>query len=145
MGKKTNGLFAGNKLVERREKYVWRVKGLKSRRMGAWKKYDPLRGSPQARGIVLSKKNVECKQPHSALRKCCVVQLVKNGKSVTAFVPGEGAIKNIDEHNEVIIEKIGGPKGCAKGDIPGVRFKVIKVSNVSLDEIVKGKKEKPLR
>jgi small subunit ribosomal protein S12 len=31
------------------------------------------------------------------------------------------------------------------GDIPGVRFKVIKVNNVSLEEMVRGRKEKPIR
>ncbi|MGB2825838.1 MAG: 30S ribosomal protein S12, partial [Thermoplasmata archaeon] len=31
------------------------------------------------------------------------------------------------------------------GDIPGVRFKVIKVNNVSLDELVRGRQEKPVR
>jgi small subunit ribosomal protein S12 len=31
------------------------------------------------------------------------------------------------------------------GDIPGVKFRVIKVANVSLREIVRGRKEKPVR
>ena len=31
------------------------------------------------------------------------------------------------------------------GDIPGVRFKVIKVNRVALSEMVAGKKEKPIR
>jgi len=31
------------------------------------------------------------------------------------------------------------------GDIPGVRFKVIKVNNVYLEEMVRGRKEKPVR
>jgi len=34
-------------------------------------------------------------------------------------------------------------RGHAKGDIPGVRFKVVKVSGVSLLALYKGKKEKP--
>jgi small subunit ribosomal protein S12 len=29
--------------------------------------------------------------------------------------------------------------------LPGVRFKVIKVNGVSLDEMVRGRKEKPVR
>jgi hypothetical protein len=40
--------------------------------------------------ILLSNANgsgVEAKQPNSAIRKCVRVQLVKNGKKVTAFVP----------------------------------------------------------
>jgi len=35
--------------------------------------------------------------------------------------------------------------GRSYGDIPGVRYKVIKVNNVSLNELVKGRKEKPVR
>jgi small subunit ribosomal protein S12 len=35
--------------------------------------------------------------------------------------------------------------GGSMGDIPGVRFKVIKVNNVSLEEMVRGRKEKPIR
>jgi small subunit ribosomal protein S12 len=31
------------------------------------------------------------------------------------------------------------------GDLPGVRYKVIKVNGVSLDEMVRGRKEKPIR
>ena len=42
----------------------------------------------------------------------------------------------IDEHDEVTVERIGGRMGGAMGDIPGVRFKVIAVNNVSLNELV---------
>jgi len=40
---------------------------------------------------VLEKVGVEAKQPNSAIRKCVRVQLVKNGKKVTAFVPNDGS------------------------------------------------------
>ncbi|MCD6466686.1 MAG: 30S ribosomal protein S12, partial [Methanomicrobia archaeon] len=96
-------------------------------------------------GIVLEKVPVEAKQPNSAIRKCVRVQLIKNGRQVTAFCPGDGAINFIDEHDEVVIEGIGGRKGRSMGDIPGVRFKVIKVNRVALSEMVAGKKEKPIR
>lgn len=43
------------------------------------------------------------------------------------------------------MEGIGGRMGRSKGDIPGVRYKVVKVNNVSLKELVKGRKEKPVR
>jgi small subunit ribosomal protein S23e len=33
---------------------------------------------------------VEAKQPNSAIRKCVRVQLIKNGKKITAFVPNDG-------------------------------------------------------
>jgi small subunit ribosomal protein S23e len=44
--------------------------------------------------------------------------------------------------DEVLISGFG-KKGKSKGDIPGVRFKVVKVSGVSLLALYKGKKEKP--
>jgi small subunit ribosomal protein S12 len=108
-------------------------------------KADPLGGAPQGRGIVLEKVGVEAKQPNSAIRKCVRIQLIKNGRQVTAFCPGDGAVNFIDEHDEVTVERIGGRMGGAMGDIPGVRFKVIEVNNVSLNEMVIGKLEKPRR
>ncbi len=117
----------------------------KKREKGLKKKTDPLEGAPQGRGIVLEKVGIEAKQPNSAIRKCVKVQLIKNGRQVTAFAPGEGAINFIDEHDEVSIEGIGGMRGRAYGDIPGVRFKVIKVNRVALQQLVSGKREKPLR
>lgn len=47
-----------------------------------------------------------------------------------------------DENDEVLISGFG-RKGKAKGDIPGVRFKVVKVSGVSLLALFKEKREKP--
>ncbi len=46
---------------------------------------DNIQGSSHAKGIVLEKVGVEAKQPNSAIRKCVRVQLIKNGKKVTAF------------------------------------------------------------
>jgi len=140
--KKTRGLFAGRKLVKRRKKSRFNKKSSRSKRFKLYKKFDPLEGCPQARGIVLQKVTRECKQPHSGLRKCAIVQIVKNGKSVTAYLPGTGAIKFIDEHDEVVIERIGGPQRGAQGDIPGVKFRVFKVKGQSLNQLVRGKKEK---
>jgi len=51
----------------------------------------------------------------------------------------------IDEHDEVQIEGIGGAEGKAYGDLPGTRYKVYTVNGVSLDALLKGKKEKPRR
>ncbi len=145
MGHKTNGLNAGKKLSVKRKKarlkdkwYVRRVKKLKV-------KADPLRGASQAKAIVLEKVQVEAKQPNSAMRKCCKVQLVKNGRQVKAFMPRDGAQKMIAEHDEVIIECIGGKMGRAKGDIPGVRWQVIKVNDQSLNALLRGKIEKGRR
>ncbi|EEH16582.1 ribosomal protein S23 (S12) [Paracoccidioides brasiliensis Pb03] len=92
--------------------------------------------------LYLEKVGVEAKQPNSAIRKCVKVQLIKNGKKVTAFVPNDGCLNFVDENDEVLLAGFG-RKGKAKGDIPGVRFKVVKVSGVGLSALWKEKKEKP--
>ena len=145
MGKAPSGEFAARKLRSKRQKFRWKSAQYKRRVLMLDEKADPLEGSPQGRGIVLEKVGVEAKQPNSAIRKCVRVQLIKNGRQVTAFAPGDGAIGFIDEHDEVVIEGIGGAKGGAYGDIPGVRYKVTKVNAVSLQELVRGRKEKPTR
>ena len=44
-----------------------------------------------------------------------------------------------------MIERIGGKQGKSMGDIPGVRFKVIKVNDQPLQRLVQGKIEKGRR
>jgi small subunit ribosomal protein S12 len=146
MGSKSpKGEFAARKLSKKRKKFRWSNIYYKRRMLKLDVKSDPLQGAPLARGIVLEKVGVESKQPNSAIRKCVRTQLIKNGRSLTAFLPGDGALNVIDEHDEVIVEGIGGSRGGAMGDIPGVRWKVVTVNGVSLKELVLGKKEKPLR
>ena len=145
MGKKSRGLNAGKKLKERRSKSRWSNKWFVRRVRRLKEKSDPLEGSSQAKGIVLEKVQLEAKQPNSAMRKCVRIQLTKNGRQVTAFCPGDGATKLIDEHDEVIIECIGGKMGRAKGEIPGVRWQVIKVNDQSLKALLAGKIEKARR
>jgi small subunit ribosomal protein S12 len=142
MANKSNGLNTAKRLRKRRHRGRLLKKMLVSRILGTSKKADPLEGSAQAKGIVLEKRQVEAKQPNSAMRKCCRVQLIKNGRQVTAFMPGDGAQKLIDEHDEVIIEAIGGRKGGPIGDLSGIRWKVIKVNDQSLDALLKKKIEK---
>ncbi len=145
-GKKApNGLFAARKLERKRLKFRWSQREFKRRMLKLKEKYDPLEGAPMARGIVLEKVGVEARKPNSAVRKCVRVQLVKNGKVVTAFVPGDGGLNVISEHDEVLIVGIGGPRGRSMGDIPGVRYKVVLVNGVSLEAILQGKKQKPVR
>lgn len=139
------GLFAARKMLEVKRKFRWSQKKYVRRVLGLAKKADPLEGAPMARGIVLEKIGIEARQPNSGIRKAVRVQLIKNGRQITAFAPGDGAINFIDEHDEVIVEKIGGRMGRSMGDIPGVRYKVIKVNETSLDELVKGRKEKKMR
>ncbi|MFH1376774.1 MAG: 30S ribosomal protein S12 [Candidatus Woesearchaeota archaeon] len=145
MAKKSKGLNAGKKLLKRRKQSRWQDQYYIRKKLGLKKKSDPLKASPQAKAIVLEKVEKEAKQPNSALRKCVKCQLVKNAKKVTAFVPGYNAIKMIDEHDEVIIECIGGSKGRSKGDIPSIRWQVIKVNDQSLNALIRGKIEKGRR
>ena len=173
---KPHGINAARKLRQTRRDTKWADKGWKKVALGTVFRSSPFGGSSHAKGIVLEKVGVESKQPNSAIRKCIRVQLVKNGKKVTAFVPNDGCLNFIDENvsvqffggsfshsngrliaqffcfsafsllfsfqDEVLISGFG-RKGKAKGDIPGVRFKVVKVASVSLVALFKGKKEKP--
>lgn len=139
------GLNTARKLRLNRQKSRWSDRYYKRRTLSLKEKSDPLEGSAQAKGVVLEKVGIEAKQPNSAIRKCVKIQLIKNGRQITAFAVGDGAINFIDEHDEVLVEGIGGRMGRSYGDIPGVRYKVIKVNNVSLDELVRGRKEKPVR
>jgi len=139
------GEFAARQVSLKRQRLRWSNKWYKRRKLGLDYKADPLEGAPQARGIVLEKVGVESKQPNSAIRKCVRCQIVKNGKQVTAFLPGDGALNYVDEHDEVMLQGIGGSMKRAMGDIPGVRWTVFKVNGVSLNELVYGRKEKPRR
>jgi len=145
MGHKSNGLNTAKKCKKRRNVSKWMHKVYKVKALGLRQKADPLGGASQAKGIVLEKRQLEAKQPNSAMRKCCRIQLVKNGKQITAFMPGDGAQKLIDEHDEVIVECIGGKQGRSKGDLPGVRWQVIKVNDQSLKALLSGKLEKARR
>ena len=142
MGK---GLNAARKLKKNRKNQLWSSRYYKKRILHLKEKADPLEGAAQAKGIVIEKVGVEAKQPNSAIRKCVKVQLIKNGRQITAFAVGDKAISFIDEHDEVLVEGIGGRMGRSFGDIPGVRYKVIKVNDVSLNQLVKHKVEKPMR
>ena len=104
MRKSPLGLFAGRVLTIKKKKQRWAISSYKRRTLGIDVKSDPLGGAPQGRGIVLEKVGISAKQPNSAIRKCVRVQLIKNGKSVTAFLPRDGAMNFIDEHDEVTIE-----------------------------------------
>ncbi len=146
MGSKSpKGEFAARKLLEKRNKLRWSSMYYNRKMLMLDVKADPLEGAPMARGIVLEKVGVESKQPNSAIRKCVRTQLIKNGKLITAFLPGDGALNVVDEHDEVVVEGIGGSRGRSMGDIPGVRWKVVTVNGVSLNELVYGRKQKPAR
>lgn len=140
-----NGEFAGRNMERMRKKHRWLSKRWKRRTLRLKDRYDPLEGAPQAKGIVLEKIVLEQKQPHSGLIKCIKVQLLKNGKVVSAHAVRDKAISFIDEHDEVIIAGLGGSQRGQMGSIPGVRYKVVSVNNADLQMLRKGKKEKPKR
>ncbi|MDD5162880.1 MAG: 30S ribosomal protein S12 [Candidatus ainarchaeum sp.] len=139
------GEFAARSLENDRKKWRWKDPYYKKKKDSSKKKYDLLEGAPQARGIVLEKRGVTAKQPNSGIRKCVRVQLTKSGRQLTALAPYDGAIKHIDEHDEVIVEGIGGAKGGPKGDLWGVKFRVTHVNNQCLEMLRTGKKEKVKR
>lgn len=140
-----NGLFTARTMRKKRRKAKYHSKDYVLRLKRRTQKKDLLEGAPMGRGIVLQKVGIESKQPNSAIRKCVRVQIIKNGKLATAFLPGDGALNHIDEHDEVTIEGIGGPRSRSMGDIPGVRYKVSKVNGVPLELLVLGKRQKAVR
>lgn len=139
------GMFAARKLRTRRKHFRWREVRYRTRELRLREKADPLEGAPQARGIVLEKRTIEQKQPSSGLAKAVRIQLIKNGKQVTAFLPGDGAVKHVDEHDIVHVEGLHGAQGGAKGNLWGVKWKVFKVNDIALEELRLGRKQKPTR
>lgn len=139
------GEFGARKLKKDRKKARWKKVSYRTRVLHLREKKNPLAGAPQAKGIVLEKRVVEQKQPHSGLMKCVRVRLIKNGKQITAFVPRTGAINHITEHDQVLVEGVGGSQGGAVGSMSGVKWRVVKVNDVSLEQIRLGKKQKPTR
>lgn len=138
------GLFAARSLKLNRHKRSYADKHLRRKVFGKYYKTAPIAKNPQACGIVTEKIGVGAKQPNSAIRKAVRVQLIAKKKKVTAFVPYDGSLNYIEMNDMVHIEGFG-KKGRSKGDIPGIRFKVSKVQNVSLRALFKGTKEKPTR
>lgn len=138
------GEFAARILKERRKKFRWKKEKYR-RRVLNLKKKDVSEGAPQMRGIVLEKRVIEQKQPHSGLIKAVRVKILKNGKEVTAVVPKTGSINYISEHDEVLLEGLGGSQGGAVGSIWGARWKVVAVNGIPLELLRTGKKQKPTK
>ncbi|XP_004397522.1 PREDICTED: 40S ribosomal protein S23-like [Odobenus rosmarus divergens] len=67
------------KLHSRRDQ-KWHDKPYKKAPLGTALGASPFGGASHAKGIALRKAGVEAKQPHSAIRKCVRIQLIKNGK-----------------------------------------------------------------
>jgi small subunit ribosomal protein S12 len=78
-----------------------------------------LEGCPQKRGVVQRVTVMKPKKPNSAERCVCRVKLT-NGRTVTAYVPGDwGSNSGISEH-KIVLLKGGGPP-----DLPGVKYRVV--------------------
>ena len=120
-------------------------KWLKRTKLKLKQKYDAVGTVPRAKALVLQKFVVEQKQPHSGQIKCVRVQLIKNNRVVGAFVPHDGSINFIDEHDEVTIEGMGGSQRGQMGSIPGMKYKVVEINGASLEEVRTGRKDKPKR
>lgn len=143
--KSPRGEFAGRKLKKKRQALRWSDYNYIQKILGLKYKADPLQGAAMASGIVLEKVGREERKPNSGIRKCVRVQLKKNGKTITAFLPGDGTLNFVQEHDEVLVSGIGGPRGRARGDIGGVRWHVLKINGVSVKALLSGKKEKATR
>ncbi len=140
-----NGEFAAKELVRKRKKQRMLNKWWKRRYFKLKKKFDPVGPVPMAKALVLQKFVLQQKQPHSGLIKCVRVQLIKNGKIVGAYVPYDGSINIIEEHDEVTIQGMGGSQRGQMGSIPGLKYRVVGVNGADLYQVVKGKMEKPKR
>lgn len=139
------GEFAARKMKRDKQRNRWKKPKYRTRILQLDKKQDPLEGAPMAKGIVLEKRVIEQKQPHSGLLKAVRVRLIKNGKQVTAHVPRTGAINHITEHDQVLLAGLGGSQGGAIGSLHGVKWQVIKVNDTSLEMIRTGRKQKPVK
>ena len=139
------GEFAALRLMHKRKRERLLKKSWKRKKFKLKQKYDAVGCVPMAKGLVLAKGVLQQKQPHSGLIKTVKVQLIKNGKTVGAYVPYDGAINFIEEHDEVLIQGLGGSQRGQMGCIPGLKYRVIAVNGADLYQVTKGKKEKPKR
>ncbi|KAB7494229.1 40S ribosomal protein S23 [Armadillidium nasatum] len=97
---KPRGIRTARKHVNHRREQRWHDKDYKKAHLGTRWKANPFGGASHAKGIVLEKIGIEAKQPNSAIRKCVRVQLIKNGKKISAFVPRDGCLNFIEENDE---------------------------------------------
>ena len=136
------GLYAGRDIKKHIKAKKWKSRTYVTRTLRLRAKSDPLEGCPQAKAIVLEKRQIEQKQPHSGLVKCVRVQLIKNGKQITVFCPGTGAMGFIKEQDEVTIAGQGGSNNGPVGSLASIKWRVIKINGQSLDALLKGKIKK---
>ena len=103
---KPSGIRAGRKLRTVHRDSQWANKAYKKKKLGTVWKSNPFQGASHAKGIVVERLGIESKQPNSAIRKCVRVQLIKNGKKITAFVPRDGCLNYVDENVCIIFKNL---------------------------------------
>ncbi|NXD73705.1 RS23 protein, partial [Eolophus roseicapillus] len=140
---KCRGLRTARKLRSHRRDQKWHDKQYKKAHLGTALKANPFGGASHAKGIVLEKSVDSLQYFHPFLRKSLKFSVTnfrrRHWFDVHSFVT---MYFSFQENDEVLVAGFG-RKGHAVGDIPGVRFKVVKVANVSLLALYKGKKERP--
>jgi len=94
---------------------------------------------PMMQGVVVGPLQKEAKQPSSGIRMCWRVK----GRlgTLIAYCPMDGVRDKIKVHDTVTVSSIGGANGRSMGDIPGARYKIIKIGRVPVKEVFLGKKE----
>ena len=82
------------------------------------------------KALVIKVLGIEAKQPNSGKRKCVRARLITTGETITAYIPFDGGLKwaFIKEFDEIMVQRYRKPIG----DIPGVKYKVIKSSHKSM-------------
>lgn len=113
--------------------------GLHTQRASFSKRLASRRSSP----ILPSESACACSSSRTARRSllsfpCVLLSSLCGGKPELTR-QNDGCLNFVDENDEVLISGFG-RRGKAKGDIPGVRFKVVKVSGVGLLALWKEKK-----
>merc|ERR1712032_822373 len=127
---RTRGLGSGMILKTKRKLNCWTDNSYKFIHFSLLRDSLLLKKS-HARGLIIEKIGIESKQPNSAIRKAVRIQLSRCGKKVSVFIPHDGSLNSIDENDEVLISGLGRSTKSI-GDVPGVRFKIVKVFGVSL-------------
>ena len=139
------GEFAALRLMNKRKRERLLKKSWKRKKFKLKQKYDAVGCVPMAKATrapeVRAAAEAAAQRPNQDVK----VQLIKNGKVVGAYVPYDGAINFIDEHDEVLIQGLGGSQRGQMGCIPGLKYRVIAVNGADLFQVTKGKKEKPKR
>uniref|UniRef100_A0A8C2KPX8 Small ribosomal subunit protein uS12 n=1 Tax=Cyprinus carpio TaxID=7962 RepID=A0A8C2KPX8_CYPCA len=127
---KCRGLRTARKLRNHRREQKWHDKQYKKAHLGTALKANPFGGASHA------------KVTDSVWLVDSVLHIIRVFEFKFEFSDCVWFLSGLQENDEVLVAGFG-RKGHAVGDIPGVRFKVVKVANVSLLALYKGKKERP--